>query len=114
MLRHDDHLLRLLALAPPAAAHEDDEGEEDDLDQQDHEAPLAHLANLTSFELNHLNQIQLRVISMWRSVDGELLNVNNSSECTHTGKHCGREEAAGLPVDETVRETRASLHCWAG
>ena len=44
---------------------------------------------------------------MWRSVDGELLNVNNSSECTHTGKHCGREEAAGLPVDKTVRETRA-------
>ena len=47
MLRHDDHLLRLLALAPPAAAHQDDEGEEDDLDQQDHEAPLTHLANLT-------------------------------------------------------------------
>ena len=44
---------------------------------------------------------------MWRSVDGELLNVNNSSECTHTGKHCGREEAARLPVNETVGETRA-------
>ena len=72
--------------------------------------PSASRFGFTSWQLgrnlNHLNQLQLRVNSLWRSVVGELLNVNNSSECTHTrGSIVGEQNycKTHLPVSQQKR-----------